>query len=61
MIVLNFVILIFINFKDEIMENFEVYKMEVELQCETFIKYVGTDGSGEYYDPSNFESTSIIY
>ncbi|GKU99886.1 hypothetical protein SLEP1_g12666 [Rubroshorea leprosula] len=50
-----------LNTKDEAMEKFKVYKVEVELQTETFIKCLRTDRGGEYYDPSYFESTGIIH
>ena len=47
--------------KDEALEKFKVFKSEVELQCETFIKCLRTDRGGEYYDPNYFETTGIIH
>ena len=50
-----------LNSKDEAMNKFNVYKNEVELQCDAKIKCLRTDRGGEYYDPSYFESNGIIH
>ena len=47
--------------KDEAMVNFQAYKAETELQCETFIKCLRSDRGGEYYDPKLFETTGIVH
>ena len=47
--------------KDEVMTKFQVYKTEVELHCETFIKRLRSDRGGEYYDPKYFESTGVVH
>ena len=47
--------------KDEALDKFKVYKSEVELQCESFIKCLRSDRGGEYYNPSYFESTGIVH
>ena len=46
-----------LNYKDEVMEKFKIYKEEVELHCESFIKCLRSDRGGEYYDSTYFEST----
>ncbi len=47
--------------KDEALDKFKVYKSEVELQCESFIKCLRSDRGGEYYNPSYFELTGIVH
>jgi hypothetical protein len=46
--------------KDEILENFKVYKTKVKNQCDR-IKCLRSDRGGEYYFPSYCESISIIH
>ncbi|XP_021722414.1 uncharacterized protein LOC110689893 [Chenopodium quinoa] len=46
---------------DEALTKFDVYKREVELQVESFIKRIRTDKRGEYYDPAYFQSLGIIH
>ena len=38
--------------KDEVLEEFKIFKIEVELQCETFNQCLRTYGGREYYDPN---------
>ncbi|GJS09127.1 zinc finger, CCHC-type containing protein [Tanacetum coccineum] len=45
----------------EVLEKFRIYKSEVELKCDTRIKYFRTDMGGEYYDPRYFQSTGIVH
>ena len=47
--------------KDEALDKFKVYKSEVELQCESFMKCLRLDRGGGYYNPSYFESTGIVH
>ena len=47
--------------KYEALDKFKVYKFEVEIQCESFIKCLRSDRGGEYYNPSYFESTGIVH
>ena len=47
--------------KDEVMDKFQIFKLEVEFHCETFIKCLRSDRGGEYYDPKYFESTGIVH
>lgn len=47
--------------KDEALTKFDVYKREVELQVDSFIKRIRTDKGGEYYDPAYFQSLGIIH
>ncbi|XP_021719995.1 uncharacterized protein LOC110687676 [Chenopodium quinoa] len=42
--------------KDEALVKFDIYKKEVEVQVESFIKKLRTDKGGEYYDPAYFQS-----
>ena len=50
-----------LNYKDEVMKKFKIYKAEVELHCESFIKCLKSNMGGEYYDSTYFESTGIIH
>ena len=47
--------------KDEALDKFNIYKSEVELHCESFIKCIRSDRGGEYYNPSFFQSTGIVH
>jgi hypothetical protein len=47
--------------KDEVLENFKVYKTKVENQCDVRIKCLRFDRGGEYYFPSYCESVGIIH
>nr|GEU99199.1 zinc finger, CCHC-type [Tanacetum cinerariifolium] len=51
----------FAMFKDEALNNFRIYKTQVELQQNDLIKTLRTDRDGEYYDPVFFQSVGIIY
>ncbi|GJX81440.1 zinc finger, CCHC-type containing protein [Tanacetum coccineum] len=46
---------------DEVLEKFRIYKSEVEIKCDTRIKYLQTDRGGEYYDPRYFQSMGIVH
>jgi hypothetical protein len=47
--------------KDEILENFKIYKTEVENQCDARIKCLRSDRGGEFHFPSYCESVGIIH
>jgi hypothetical protein len=47
--------------KDEVLDKFKIFKAQVELQHETFIKCFRSDRGGEFYHPSYFESTGIVH
>ncbi|GJZ11899.1 reverse transcriptase domain-containing protein [Tanacetum coccineum] len=47
--------------KDEALDKFRIYKIEVELQQSDLIKTLRTDRGGEYYDPVFFQSVGIIH
>ncbi|GJR85872.1 zinc finger, CCHC-type containing protein [Tanacetum coccineum] len=47
--------------KDEALDNFRIYKTEVELQQNNLIKNLRIDRGGEYYDPVFFQSVGIIH
>jgi hypothetical protein len=47
--------------KDEVLENFKIYKIEVENQCDARIKCLRFDRGGEFHFPSYCESVSIIH
>ena len=47
--------------KDEVLDKFKLFKAQVELQHETFIKSFRSDRGGELYHLSYFESTSIVH
>ncbi|GJY46845.1 zinc finger, CCHC-type containing protein [Tanacetum coccineum] len=47
--------------KDEALDKFRIYKIEVELQQNNLIKTLHTDRGGEYYDPVFFRSVGIIH
>nr|GFA04881.1 zinc finger, CCHC-type [Tanacetum cinerariifolium] len=47
--------------KDEALDKFRIYKIEVELQQNDLIKTLRTDRGGEHYDPVFFQSVGIIY
>ncbi|GKE31138.1 zinc finger, CCHC-type containing protein [Tanacetum coccineum] len=47
--------------KDEALDNFRIYKTEVELQQNNLIKTLRIDRGGEYYDPVFFQSVGIIH
>ncbi|GJW78374.1 zinc finger, CCHC-type containing protein [Tanacetum coccineum] len=46
--------------KDEALDKFRIYKIEVELQQNDLIKILRTDRGGEYYDPVFFQFVGII-
>jgi len=47
--------------KDEVLDKFKMFKAQVELQHETFIKCFRNDREGEFYHPSYFQSTGIVH
>ena len=47
--------------KDEALDKFKIYKTEVELQQNVFIKKLRTDRGGEYIDPMYFQSVGIMH
>ena len=47
--------------KAEVLEKFKIFKVEVELQCETFIKCLRSDRGEEFYDPKYFVSIGKIH
>jgi hypothetical protein len=47
--------------KDEVLDKFKIFKAQVELQHETFIKCFRSDRGGEFYHPDYFESTGIVH
>ncbi|GJR76074.1 zinc finger, CCHC-type containing protein [Tanacetum coccineum] len=47
--------------KDEALDKFRIYKIEVKLQQNDLIKTLCTDRGGEYYDPVFFQSVRIIH
>ncbi|GJU50151.1 zinc finger, CCHC-type containing protein [Tanacetum coccineum] len=47
--------------KDEALDKFRIYKIEVELQQNDLIKTLRTYRGGEYYDPVFFQSVGIIH
>ncbi|GJQ91769.1 zinc finger, CCHC-type containing protein [Tanacetum coccineum] len=47
--------------KDEALDKFRIYKIEVELQQNDLVKTLRTDRGGEYYDPVFFQSVGIIH
>ena len=47
--------------KDEVLDKFKMFKAQVELQHETFIKCFRSDRGGEFYHPNYFESTGIVH
>ncbi|XP_056688059.1 uncharacterized protein [Spinacia oleracea] len=47
--------------KDEALDKFKIFKIEVELQTNKKVKKLRTDRGGEYYDPSYFQSIGIIH
>ena len=47
--------------KDETLNSFKVYKIEVALQINGKLKRLRTDKGGEYYDPHYFQSMRIIH
>jgi hypothetical protein len=47
--------------KDEVLENFKIYKTEVENQCDARIKCLRSDRGGEFHFPSYCESVGIIH
>ena len=47
--------------KTKLLDKFKVYKSDVDLQCESFIKCLRSDRGGEYYNPSYFELTGIVH
>nr|GEY41148.1 hypothetical protein [Tanacetum cinerariifolium] len=50
-----------LHVKDEALDKFRIYKIEVELQQNDLIKTLGTDRGGEYYDPVFFQSVGVIH
>jgi hypothetical protein len=46
--------------KYEVLDKFKMFKVQVVLQHETFIKCFRSDKGGEFYQ-SYFESTSIVH
>nr|GEU97797.1 zinc finger, CCHC-type [Tanacetum cinerariifolium] len=47
--------------KDEALDKFRIYKIEVELQQNDLIKTLRTNRGGEYYDPVFFQSVGVIH
>jgi len=47
--------------KDEVLDKFKMFKAQVELQHETFIKCFRSDKGGEFHHSSYFESTGIVH
>nr|GEV86062.1 zinc finger, CCHC-type [Tanacetum cinerariifolium] len=47
--------------KDEALDKLRIYKTEVELQQNDWIKTLCTDRGGEYYVPVFFQSVGVIY
>ncbi|GJS71708.1 zinc finger, CCHC-type containing protein, partial [Tanacetum coccineum] len=47
--------------KDEALDKFRIYKTEVKLKQNEFIKTLRTNRGGEYYDPVFFQSVGIIH
>jgi transposase InsO family protein len=47
--------------KDEALEKFKIFKLEVELQTSQLVKILRTDRGGEYYDPLFFQSVGVIH
>ncbi|GJZ50659.1 zinc finger, CCHC-type containing protein [Tanacetum coccineum] len=47
--------------KDEALDKFKVFKIEVELQQRSLIKRFGSDRGGEYMDTLYFQSVGIIH
>ncbi|GAA0143846.1 hypothetical protein LIER_35819 [Lithospermum erythrorhizon] len=47
--------------KDEVLDNFKVFKTEVKLHYETSMKCLMSDRAGEYYNPSYFQSYDIVH
>ncbi|GJX27326.1 zinc finger, CCHC-type containing protein [Tanacetum coccineum] len=47
--------------KDEALDKFRIYKIEVELQQNDLIKTLRINRGGEYYDPVFFQSVGIIH
>jgi len=47
--------------KDEVLDKFKMFKAQVELQHETFIKCFRSNREGKFYHPSYFESTGIVH
>ncbi|GJY88723.1 zinc finger, CCHC-type containing protein, partial [Tanacetum coccineum] len=50
-----------LHIKDEALDKFKVFKLEVELQQGSLIKKFRTDKGGEYMDTLYFQSVSIIH
>ncbi|GJV26168.1 zinc finger, CCHC-type containing protein [Tanacetum coccineum] len=47
--------------KGKALDEFRIYKTEVELQQKDLVKTLRTDRGGEYYDPVFFQSVGIIH
>ena len=47
--------------KDEALDEFKIYKTEVELKLNNSVKGLRTDRGGEYMNPQYFQSVGIIH
>jgi hypothetical protein len=47
--------------KDEVLENFKIYKTKVKNQCDVRIKCLRSDRGREFHFPSYCESVGIIH
>jgi len=50
-----------LHVQNEALDKFSIFENEFELHCETSIKRLRSDRSGEYYDPRFFQSIGIIH
>nr|GFA46700.1 hypothetical protein [Tanacetum cinerariifolium] len=57
----RFLYVYLLHVKDEALDKFRIYKIEVELQQNDLIKTLHTDRGGEYYDPVFFQSVGVIH
>lgn len=47
--------------KSEVLDKLKIFKAQVEVQHETFIKSFGSDMGWGFYHPKYFESTNIVH
>ena len=47
--------------KNQVLDKFQIYKNEVENQCDSKIKYLQSDRGGGYHFPSYCESVGIVH